>query len=101
MQCWNVKLHSAKVRSDESGLHYSSFFPFIRGSAQQVRVDITNWKLEFTSHGLQLLVVGLHTMPRCRSPEFLVIETPALEGAAAEYRGMRVFAATQLRVGAL
>ena len=70
-------------------------------TAGEMGVDITNWKLEFTSHGLQLPVVGLHTMPRCRSPEFLVIETPALEGAAAEYRGMRVFAATQLRVGAL
>ena len=70
-------------------------------TAGERRLDITNWKLEFTSHGLQLLVVGLHTKPRCRSPEFLVIETPALEGAAAEYRGMRVFAATQLRVGAL
>ena len=56
------------------------------------RLDITI--SAFNSHGLggQLLVVGLHTRPRCRSPEFLVIETPALEGAAAEYRGMRVFA---------
>ena len=51
----------------------------------------------FTSDGLgaQLLVVELHTRPRCRSPEFLVIETPALEGAAAEYRGMRLFACNQ------
>ena len=86
-----------RVQLDESGSATCSL-PALSFTGNQAggRLDITISMVlaAFNSHGLggQLLVVGLHTRPRCRSPEFLVIETPALEGAAAEYRGMRVFA---------
>ena len=99
MQCWNVELHSTKVQLDESGLPFCNMLPctfFYR--EREDRTGHYNLlprnPAQPNLHGLggQLLVVRLHTSPRSRSPEFLVIETPALEGAAAEYRGMRVFA---------